>query len=229
MAKYGMVIDLQKCAGCAACSIACKNENNVPDGIFWSHYITETRGEFPNITYNYISTLCNHCDTAPCVDVCPVDPKAMYKQTDGITMHNEETCIGCRACENACPYGVIFYNERGVEPFEQWRSGEALELTEKVGGTVIPYYNPDRALTYAGIRRDNKVEKCTFCDHRVANGEVPYCVKACPADARVFGDLEDPESEISRLLTSNEYMVLLPEEGTKPNVYYINRFDVKES
>lgn len=221
-----MVIDLEKCAGCAACSIACKSENNVPDGIFWSHYITETVGEFPNVTYNYISTLCNHCTDAPCVTVCPVTPKAMYKKENGITMHNEETCIGCRACENACPYGVIFYNEN--EPFGEWRTGDAAEVTKKVGGTVIPYYNPDRAKSYAGIRRAKKVEKCTFCDHRVGNGEKPYCVDACPANARTFGDLEDSGSEISKLLSENSSTVLKPEANTKPNVFYIKKFDVKE-
>lgn len=221
-----MVINLEKCAGCAACSIACKNENNVPDGIFWSHYITETVGEFPNVTYNYISTLCNHCDDAPCVNACPLNPKAMYKSDNGITMHNHEACIGCRACEKACPYSVISFNE--TEPFGEWRSGDAAELTKKVGGDIIPYSNPDREITYAGIRSAKKVEKCTFCDHRVANGEKPYCVDSCPANARTFGDLDDPNSEISKLLSNNKATVLLPNANTKPNVYYINKFDVKE-
>ncbi|SNR99167.1 prokaryotic molybdopterin-containing oxidoreductase family, iron-sulfur binding subunit [Anaerovirgula multivorans] len=228
MAKFGMIIDLEKCAGCTACSIACKNENNVPDEFYWSHYITETKGEFPNVTYQYISTLCNHCTNAPCVEACPVDPKAMYKAENGMTLHNAERCIGCRACENACPYGVIYYNERGKEVFEEWRSGEAKALTEKVGGEVIPYYNPDRALTYDGIRRENVVEKCNFCDHRVANDEEPYCVDVCPANARIFGDLDDPNSEISKVLKEKQHFVLQPKAGTEPNVFYINKFDEKE-
>lgn len=221
-----MVIDLEKCAGCAACSIACKNENNVPEGIFWSHYITETNGEFPNVTYTYISTLCNHCEDAPCVIACPLEPKAMYKKENGITMHDSERCVGCRYCQKACPYGVIGFNAK--EPFGWWRSGDPAKLTKKVGATVIPYYNPDREITYAGIRKAKKVEKCTFCDHRVANGEKPYCVVSCPAKARTFGDLEDPQSDISKLLSANKATVLKPEAYTKPKVFYINKFDVKE-
>ena len=93
MPRYAMVIDLQRCVGCGGCSIACRNENNVSDGIYWSDKITETYGVFPNVRYHYIPTLCNHCDNAPCVRGCPT--KAMYKLKNGITMHDPRKCIGC--------------------------------------------------------------------------------------------------------------------------------------
>jgi molybdopterin-containing oxidoreductase family iron-sulfur binding subunit len=116
--QYAMVIDLQKCVGCAACGIACKNENNVPDGIFWAHYIKETTGKFPNVKYQFIPTLCNHCKNAPGVAACPVTPKVMYKSENGATLHDVDRCIGCRRCEAACPYKVIPFN--GEEAHQNW-------------------------------------------------------------------------------------------------------------
>jgi Fe-S-cluster-containing dehydrogenase component len=230
--NYAMVIDLHRCTGCGACAIGCKKENNTPDGIFWAHYIHETVGAFPAVKYTYIPTLCNHCENAPCVEACPVDPKAMYKEENGLTLHNVERCIGCRACENNCPYGVISFNDQEPHPF--WRDDSALikngtaspkEVTEKVGGTVLPYYNPDRAATYPGIRPERKVEKCTWCDHRIALGVNTYCNTVCPSKARFFGDLDNPESDVAKLLQQHGSFRLKEGAGTEPRVYYIRSYN----
>lgn len=232
MPNYAMVIDLHRCTGCGACAIGCKKENNTPEGIFWAHYTHETVGTFPNVKYTYLPTLCNHCQNAPCVEACPVDPKAMYNAENGLTLHSIERCIGCRRCENACPYGVIYYNAE--EPHAFWRDDKPLlkdvtssprEAVEKVGGTVLPYYNPDREATYHGIRPKNKVEKCTMCDHRIAQGLDTYCNTVCPSKARFFGDLDDPDSTVSRLLKQYSSFRLKEGEGTEPRVYYIRNFN----
>ena len=120
MPKYAMVIDLQSCVGCGACSIACKNENNLSEGIFWSSKITETAGTFPDVRYHYIPTLCNHCEDAPCVRGCPT--QAMHKLDNGITMHDPKKCIGCRYCMFNCPYEVIYFNWQ--KPHKFWRDSK---------------------------------------------------------------------------------------------------------
>jgi len=229
--KWSMIIDLQNCTGCGACTIACKNENNVPDGIFWANKISKTEGTFPNVRYDYMPTLCNHCDKAPCVKVCPTS--AMHKTEGGITMHNPDKCIGCRYCMTACPYNVISFNDRKAH--SRWRSEKAViedgtaspaELNEKVGGKVIPYYNPDRdGNGYAGIRPMGIVEKCTLCNHLINKGEEPRCVQSCHSKARIFGDLNDPDSNVNYLLGKYKPHRLKEELGTEPKVYYIRSFN----
>lgn len=229
MAKnYAMVIDLHKCVGCAACDIACKSENNVKYDIHWSNHIIETAGTFPNVRYRYIPILCNHCEQAPCVEVCPTT--SMYKDSDGMTLHDADLCIGCRACQLACPYNAIYFNDEA--PHAEFRDEESIipgvtssgkEVADKTG-TPIPYYNPERERTYDGIRSKGVVEKCTFCDHRVSQGEQPWCVVSCPAKARIFGDLNDPRSDVRKLLGKYAPRVLQKEKGTKPKVYYIRDY-----
>ncbi len=228
MANYGMVIDLHKCVGCAACDIACKSENNVPANFFWSNHMTETTGTFPEVRYTYVPVLCNHCEDAPCVEVCPTT--AMYKDEGGITMHDADLCIGCRACQLACPYDAIWFND--TVPHGDYRNDDVAipggtssgkEVANQTN-TPIPYYNPERARTYDGVRRSGVVEKCTFCDHRVKEGEQPWCVVSCPAKARIFGDLDDSNSVVRRLLAKYPHRVRKREMGTHPKVFYIRDF-----
>lgn len=230
MTTWAMVIDQQRCVGCGACIIACKTENNLDEGITWSYKITETRGTFPNVRYHYTPTLCNHCEDAPCARGCPTN--AMHKAEGGITMHDPDKCIGCKYCIYNCPYGVIYFN--WTKPHAFWRNGKALikgcttspkEEVEKIGGNGTPYYNPERADTLDGIRPMGVVEKCTFCDHRIKQGLLPACVEACPADARIFGDLDDPDSEVSKLLGKHKPYRLKEHLGTKPKIYYIRSFN----
>ena len=228
MANYAMVIDLHRCVGCAACDIACKTENNLDADVHWSGHFTDTKGTFPNVRYHYIPTLCNHCENAPCVKVCPT--KAMYKDKDGMVLHNADKCIGCRSCQLACPYNVIYFNEekqhgryREDEPLMAGLTASGKEIADKAKAP-IPNYNPDREKTYQGIRRKGIVEKCTFCDHRVREGKQPWCVEACPPEARIFGDLDDKNSKVNQLLGKHSSRQLLSSKGTKPKVFYIRDF-----
>lgn len=224
-----MVIDLQQCTGCGGCIIACMNENNLPEGVRWSGKLTETLGRFPHVRYHYRPTLCNHCENAPCVRGCPT--KALHKAEGGITMHDPNKCIGCRYCMVNCPYGVIHYNWR--KPHAEYEDNTAVipggtatpaETVRRVGARGWPIQNPDPDATYASIRPTGVVEKCTFCHHRVVNGQLPYCVEACPANARIFGDLDDPQSKVNQLLGMFRGERLREELGTRPRVYYIREF-----
>jgi len=254
MKQYGMIIDLRKCVGCGACALACKTENNTSlrkngQTFNWADFIHETTGTFPNTKFRTIPVLCNHCSEAPCVEACPVTPKAMFKTPDGITMHNDERCIGCRACQDACPYSmdevekdgsagqysVISYNEEGepTQPFFTDKTevikgctASGAELAALTGANPphrTNYSHPD----YKDVRRDNIVEKCIFCDHRVKNGLLPACVEACPSGARVFGDLNDAASEPAKLLKKYKSFVLKEDEGTRPNVHYIREYSAR--
>lgn len=177
--KYGMVIDLRKCIGCEACTVACKAENGVPLGYFRTWVQELEFGTFPNVRKVFLPKLCNHCDDAACVSVCPTG--ASFKRSeDGLVLINQDDCVGCKYCMVACPYGVRYLDaEQGV------------------------------------------VDKCTWCVHRVEEGIVPSCVNTCVGNARIFGDLNDPESEISKFIANNPVQVLKPEAGLGPNVYYV--------
>lgn len=204
--RYGMVIDLKRCVGCQTCALACKLENDEPPGLWWNRVLTvggssmdTPSGSFPNLEMSFLPIACQHCENPPCVDVCPVG--ATYKREDGIVLINWQTCIGCRYCLIACPYGVRVYN---------WRSTTAQKVPDfQVGAAEVP------------VRPLGVGEKCTFCVHRVDQGLEPACVEACPARARFFGDLNDPNSQVSQLIKQKGGYQLKPELGTNPSVYYL--------
>lgn len=230
--RLAMVIDLQHCTGCGGCAIACKSENNVQRGNAWAKVKTKTKGKFPNVGFDALPTLCNHCENAPCVKGCPT--KAMHKGHGDITMHSPEKCIGCKTCMAMCPYDVI--SRHYEEPHPHWKSEDALipgctaspkQVTDKVGGDVIPNYNEAREnfRSGSGLRYKGIVEKCTLCDHRVTKGLLPHCVISCPCNARVMGDLNDPNCAASKLLIKYRSWRLKEHLGTEPKVFYVREFN----
>jgi molybdopterin-containing oxidoreductase family iron-sulfur binding subunit len=234
--RLAMVIDLQRCTGCGGCILSCKSENNVQSGIAWSSKKTRTVGKYPNVRFEYIPTLCNHCENAPCVKGCPTG--AMHKGYGDITMHTPEKCIGCKTCMAMCPYDVI--SRHYEDPHTSWRNDDALikgctsspkEVVDKVKGNVIPYYNDalEKSTKGSGLRYKGIVEKCTLCNHRVKKGLLPHCVLSCPADARVMGDLDDPNSPVSKLLAKYRPWRLKEHLGTEPKVFYVREFNAGAS
>ena len=181
MAKLGMVIDLKRCMGCQTCALGCKMQNNVPMGTLWNRILTDggedvdsARGEFPNLQKSWMPLACLHCENAPCVKVCPVG--ATYRDNDGRVLINYDRCIGCRYCMAACPYNARVFN---------WQD---------------PVREPGFSYGDVPARPKGVVEKCTLCVERTSKGKEPVCVEVCPAKARIFGDLNDPNSEVSKAI-----------------------------
>ena len=206
--SWAMVIDQAKCTGCGYCTLSCQAHNDVPPEIEWNHVIIadEVNGESV-----YLPRPCQHCDYAPCIGVCPV--KASYKRSDGIVMMDYDRCIGCRYCEVSCPYGARAFN---------WH--------EFTGPNPAV---PDWGMPEVERRPRGVVEKCSFCYQRIDRGlarglvpgidtdATPACVVACPVGARTFGNLNDPESEINRILAENPHIRLREDMGNETRVYYL--------
>ena len=203
---YGMAFDLTRCIGCHTCAMACKAANNIPEGVWWNRVLTDggetmdtPKGEYPNLSMQFMAVSCQHCENPACVKVCPVG--ATYKDPEtGVVRQDYDKCIGCRMCMAACPY-------TGVRSFN-WEE---------------PKYAVDEAFGDADVPRHQKhvVEKCTFCWHRLAKGLAPACVEVCSARARIFGDANDPDSEVSQKLRERSSMRLLEDRETEPSVYFL--------
>ena len=206
--QWAMVIDQAKCTGCGYCTLACRAHNDVPPEMYWNRVIEA--GTVGTQTV-YIPRPCMQCKHAPCVEVCPV--KASYYRSDGIVMMDYDRCIGCRYCEVACPYNARAFN---------W------EEFDEPNPAVPTWGQPEIKRRPRGV-----VEKCSFCYQRIDRGQAqglkpgideeatPACVVACPVKARTFGDMNDPESEVSQLLKSYTYFRLREDLGTEPRVYYL--------
>lgn len=217
--RWGFIVDLRRCVGCRACTVACKAEFNVPLGAFRTIVPAEVHGKYPKSEKLFLPKLCNHCEgnkedeIPPCVKVCPEYPKgrkkyttadgktiryrygATYKRPDGLVLWDNEICVGCGKCIDKCPYGARAWDK------------------SKMSGKDATKH---------------AITKCTLCQHRIDNGVVPACVNICPTKARNFGDLNDPESEVAKLVKEfrleekrNE-TTLLPGENTVPKLFYID-------
>lgn len=255
MSKLGMVIDLERCVGCGACAFACKAENNTRNrgagqSHNWADFVMKTEGSFPTAMHVVMPVLCNHCSDPPCVANCPVTPKAMFKTAEGITMHDPALCIGCQACQGSCPYSnieldarslngetysVISFNARDHDTQPYWTDKSEMipgctasgAETARRAGAATPAINQFVAGDAQPLRKAGVVEKCTFCYHRVSNGLQPACVDACPARARIFGDQDDPNSAIAKVLKAKKSMRLQEDKGTRPNVHYVGKYSAR--
>jgi Fe-S-cluster-containing dehydrogenase component len=207
--QWGMVIDLSICIGCEYCVWACQAVNDVPDDeMRWNVGFPEKTERGQNF---FMTRPCLHCQDAPCVKVCPVG--ATWARDDGIVAMDYNRCIGCRYCEVACPYDVRRFN---------WGIS-----------TAVNQYQPTWGSAEVDRRPRGVVEKCTFCVHRIDRGlsqgltpgldhiATPACVNVCPVGARLFGDINDPESPVSAYMRENDTFRLREDFGTEPKVYYV--------
>lgn len=201
--KQGLLIDVSRCVGCGGCVMACKRHNGTGRQVYWCNVITKEVGTYPNVKKVMLPVGCQHCENAPCVRACPTG--ASHYDSDGNVQVDFDKCIGCRMCMGACPYQARFFN---------WGSA-----------TDNPHYEGQEPTVYDELCAERHpvgvVEKCTRCADLTRAGKEPACVKTCPAGARVFGDLDDPASEISRAIVDKHARQLLEEYGTKPSVYYV--------
>ena len=211
MTRYAMIADLRRCVGCQTCTAACKEANNTPPGVQWRRVLDIEVGEYPEVSRVFVPTGCQHCDQPACLEVCP--STATRKRADGIVTIQSDLCIGCAACMMACPYEARFMVEKPEFAF-----GEAAMPNE---------------LRPADARQAGVASKCDFCADRIDAGlaqglvpgrdakATPVCVQSCISGALRFGDIEDPESDVSKLLADNRWFRMHEGEGTGPNFYYL--------
>jgi len=215
MARWGMVINLHTCIGCYSCMVGCKQEHFLPPDIFFARVLIGESGKYPSVRKLIYPVLCNHCDNPPCIDVCPTG--ATTRGDDGIVAVDPHICIGCRSCLIACPYQQRSYLPKAEK---EYFPGQGLTPYEEMGKLLYPL-------------EKGTVVKCNFCSETLEEGmkkglkpgvdreATPTCVNACPVRARHFGDLEDPNSNVSILIRDKKAVPLHPEYGTEPSVYYI--------
>jgi phenylacetyl-CoA:acceptor oxidoreductase subunit 1 len=211
MTRYIMIADLRRCVGCQTCTVACRHTNATLPGVQWRWVLDVESGEFPDVRRTFVPVGCQHCAKPPCMYVCPTT--ATGQRDDGIVTIDYDLCIGCGYCIVACPYQARY---RVKKPAYAYKSQPMADEVARA--------HPERI----GV-----ATKCTFCIERVdaaqSNGKIPgidpevtpACVSSCIANALHFGDIEDPESNVSRLLQENEYFRMHEELGTDPNIYYL--------
>lgn len=216
MTRWAMVADLRRCVGCQTCTAACKHANATPPGVQWRRVLDIEVGEYPDVQRAFVPMGCQHCDEPACLPVCPTT--ATRKRADGIVTIDYDLCIGCAYCTVACPYQARYKTPAGEFAYGR-KPTENEELREDE-------------------ERRSVATKCTFCVERIDAGlargkqpgvdpeATPACVNACIAEALAFGDIEDPDSNVSRLLAANAHFRINEELGTGPGFFYL--WDRKE-
>ena len=221
--KLVRVIDTTRCIGCRACVAACMNENFYIEGNPWNFVVEYETGRYPNVRRIFVPMNCMHCEEPPCKKACDaIGVHAISKNEYGVVLYHYEKCIGCRYCIAVCPYGAPQYIEKVTPIFPD--------------GQKTPYDEiPEENRHWTHRKKPNTAEKCTFCWHRIEKAikegktnligkdpeYTPACDVVCPVRARHFGDLDDPNSEVSKLIASKKATQLKKEAGTRPQVYYI--------
>ncbi|MEC4294762.1 4Fe-4S dicluster domain-containing protein [Adlercreutzia shanghongiae] len=205
MTKLGIAINVTRCTGCKTCVLACKMQNNVPMGMNWNRIENEgsaqpdgCTGTYPDVSRQVMPVACQHCENAPCVENCPTG--ASYKDEMGRVLVNYDACIGCKTCLEVCPYDARSICESDIVRDPDFNYGDQR----------VP------------VRGANVAEKCTLCKERTDDGNEPMCVVCCPMKARIFGDLDDPSSEISKVVEERGVYQLKEEAGTAPQIRYFD-------
>ncbi len=210
MTRWAMVADLRRCVGCQTCTAACRHANATPPGVQWRRVLDIEQGEYPDVKRAFVPVGCQHCDQPPCLDVCPT--KATKKRADGIVTIDYDACIGCAYCAVACPYQARHRTLRAEFAYGSPTAPETARLDEA---------------------RLAVATKCTFCVERIDDGlaqglrpgvdpeATPACVNSCITQALAFGDLDDPQSNVSRLIAENHHVRMHEELGTGPGFYYL--------
>jgi len=211
MSRWVMLADLDRCVGCQTCTAACKHVNATAPGVQWRRVLDVEIGAYPEVRRVFVPVGCQHCADPPCMHVCPTT--ATGQRADGIVTIDYDLCIGCGYCMVACPYQARFKVMHRNQAFARGRMEHewAREDPERFG----------------------VAQKCTFCvdridfglEHGLTPGEdpeaTPACANACIADALVFGDIDNPDSRVSRLLAGNRHFRMHQELGTEPGFYYL--------
>jgi len=211
MTRWAMVADLRRCVGCQTCTAACKHANGTPPGVQWRRVLDMEVGEYPDVKRVFVPVGCMHCEDPPCMQVCP--STATRRRADGIVTIDYDLCIGCAYCAVACPYQARYKTDSAVFAY-----GDAPMQSEAAR---------------FDSRRIGVATKCTFCADRIDAGlasglkpgvdpqATPACVNSCIAQALHFGDLADPQSNVSELLAENQSFRMHEELGTGPGFHYL--------